>query len=267
MFSYPVHRQICPEMASRIVASSGSGSWSSSHRAVIIMPGVQNPHCSPWHAREALLDRVELGRRGPGPRPCAPGARRPSRPAPCRTSPGARPARPRRRRSSRCRSPSGSRSAAARRGGSGPAAAAASTSLVYAVPLTVTVICMSAGLPCARAAARGAAPARSARRPGAACSPPGRAGRRTGRQCSAAISPARRNVSGSGGAPRRNSSASAAAKFRAPTAVSPIPASPITLAVQPQRRAGRAHRPVARPAARPSRTRCRRRAGPGSGSR
>ena len=44
---YPVHRQICPEMASRISSSVGSGLRSSSARAVIIMPGVQNPHCNP----------------------------------------------------------------------------------------------------------------------------------------------------------------------------------------------------------------------------
>ena len=50
MFSYPVQRQICPEMASRISASDGSGFWSSSQRAVIIMPGVQKPHCRPWQA-------------------------------------------------------------------------------------------------------------------------------------------------------------------------------------------------------------------------
>ena len=50
MFSYPVHRQICPDSASRICSGDGSGLWSSSHRAVIIMPGVQNPHCSPWHS-------------------------------------------------------------------------------------------------------------------------------------------------------------------------------------------------------------------------
>ena len=37
-------------MASRISASPGSGLWSSSQRAVIIMPGVQNPHCRPWHS-------------------------------------------------------------------------------------------------------------------------------------------------------------------------------------------------------------------------
>src|SRR5262249_8519742 len=46
---YPVHRQIWPEMASRMVSSSGSGFLSSRARAVIIIPGVQKPHCSPWH--------------------------------------------------------------------------------------------------------------------------------------------------------------------------------------------------------------------------
>jgi hypothetical protein len=50
MFSYPVHRQTCPDIASRISSAVGSGLWSSSQRAVIIMPGVQNPHCSPWQA-------------------------------------------------------------------------------------------------------------------------------------------------------------------------------------------------------------------------
>jgi hypothetical protein len=53
MFSYPVHRQTCPEIASRTSASVGSGLPSSSHRAVIIMPGVQKPHCSPWQAANA----------------------------------------------------------------------------------------------------------------------------------------------------------------------------------------------------------------------
>jgi len=47
MFSYPVHRQTWPDIASRISSAVGSGLWSSSHRAVISMPGVQNPHCSP----------------------------------------------------------------------------------------------------------------------------------------------------------------------------------------------------------------------------
>ena len=50
MFSYPVQRQICPDSASRISSGDGSGLRSSSHRAVIIMPGVQKPHCSPWHS-------------------------------------------------------------------------------------------------------------------------------------------------------------------------------------------------------------------------
>ncbi len=36
--------------ASRMTSSLGSGSLSSSQRAVIIIPGVQNPHCSPWHS-------------------------------------------------------------------------------------------------------------------------------------------------------------------------------------------------------------------------
>ena len=36
-----------PEMASRISASDGCGLLSRSHRAVNIIPGVQNPHCRP----------------------------------------------------------------------------------------------------------------------------------------------------------------------------------------------------------------------------
>src|SRR5690606_7322367 len=50
MFSYPVQRHSCPEMASRISPSDGSGLVSSSARAVISIPGVQNPHCRPWHS-------------------------------------------------------------------------------------------------------------------------------------------------------------------------------------------------------------------------
>ena len=57
-----MQRQIWPEIASRISASSGSGLRSSSQRAVIIMPGVQNPHCSPWHSTN----------------PCCTGSSRPS---------------------------------------------------------------------------------------------------------------------------------------------------------------------------------------------
>jgi hypothetical protein len=53
MFSYPVHRQTWPDIASRTSSSVGSGLLSSSHRAVIIMPGVQKPHCSPWQAAKA----------------------------------------------------------------------------------------------------------------------------------------------------------------------------------------------------------------------
>jgi hypothetical protein len=50
MFSYPVHRQTWPDIASRTSAAVGSGLLSSSQRAVIIMPGVQKPHCRPWHS-------------------------------------------------------------------------------------------------------------------------------------------------------------------------------------------------------------------------
>jgi hypothetical protein len=53
MFSYPVHRQTWPDIASRTSSGVGSGFWSSSQRAVISMPGVQNPHCSPWQAANA----------------------------------------------------------------------------------------------------------------------------------------------------------------------------------------------------------------------
>jgi hypothetical protein len=47
MFSYPVQRQTWPDIASLTSASVGFGLLSSSQRAVIIMPGVQKPHCSP----------------------------------------------------------------------------------------------------------------------------------------------------------------------------------------------------------------------------
>ncbi len=53
MFSYPVHRQVWPEMTSRTSSGVGSGLRSSSHRAVIIMPGVQKPHCRPWQVANA----------------------------------------------------------------------------------------------------------------------------------------------------------------------------------------------------------------------
>src|SRR6185312_7088313 len=54
MFSYPVHRQIWPERASRMASSLGSGLRFSSQRAVSIMPGVQKPHCRPWHWANAF---------------------------------------------------------------------------------------------------------------------------------------------------------------------------------------------------------------------
>ena len=48
-----MHRQTWPDIASRTSAAVGSGLLSSSHRAVIIMAGVQKPHCSPWHSAKA----------------------------------------------------------------------------------------------------------------------------------------------------------------------------------------------------------------------
>jgi hypothetical protein len=65
MFSYPVHRQTWPEIASRTSSGVGSGLLSSSHRAVIIMPGVQKPHWRPWQAANASCtgsSRVRLAR-------------------------------------------------------------------------------------------------------------------------------------------------------------------------------------------------------------
>ena len=45
MFLYPVQRQMAPEIAVRISCSVGFGFSSSSARAVMSIPGVQNPHC------------------------------------------------------------------------------------------------------------------------------------------------------------------------------------------------------------------------------
>src|SRR5215472_5909654 len=47
MFWYPVQRHRLPDRAQRTSSSVGSGLASRSALAVIIMPGVQNPHCSP----------------------------------------------------------------------------------------------------------------------------------------------------------------------------------------------------------------------------
>jgi hypothetical protein len=48
-----VQRQTWPDIASLTSSSVGSGLLSSSQRAVIIMPAVQKPHCSPWQAAKA----------------------------------------------------------------------------------------------------------------------------------------------------------------------------------------------------------------------
>ena len=59
MFSYPVHRQTWPDIASRTSSAVGSGLLSSSQRAVIIMPGRAEAALQPVAGREGLLDRVE----------------------------------------------------------------------------------------------------------------------------------------------------------------------------------------------------------------
>ena len=53
-------------------------------RAVIIMPGVQNPHWSPWHAMKPCWTGSNCPS-APALRQCALRGRRPWRPAPCRT--------------------------------------------------------------------------------------------------------------------------------------------------------------------------------------
>jgi hypothetical protein len=70
-----VQRQTWPDIASRTSSSVGSGLWSSSQRAVIIMPGVQNPHWSPWQAAKAVCTGSSAP---PLPRPSTVVTRRPS---------------------------------------------------------------------------------------------------------------------------------------------------------------------------------------------
>ena len=121
---------------------SGPGCGPAAPRAVSIMPGVQNPHCSPCFSWK----------------PCWTGSSTPSRSRPfdgrdlvalggrgqhrARTSPARRPSARRRSRSWRCRSPSGSRSAERRRAGSARAAGAARRRACAHCPLTETVTCI-----------------------------------------------------------------------------------------------------------------------------
>ena len=53
MFWYPVQRQRLPEIASLASASVGSGFSRRYAVMVVRKPGVQNPHCSPWHSMKA----------------------------------------------------------------------------------------------------------------------------------------------------------------------------------------------------------------------
>src|SRR5262249_40138054 len=50
---YPVHRQRLAEIDSRTSCSFGDGVVRSSSWAIISIPGVQNPHWSPWASRKA----------------------------------------------------------------------------------------------------------------------------------------------------------------------------------------------------------------------
>src|SRR5699024_10160989 len=53
MFRYPVHRQRLPATISRASSSVGAGSCRNPASIVVMKPGVQKPHCSPWHSRNA----------------------------------------------------------------------------------------------------------------------------------------------------------------------------------------------------------------------
>ena len=54
MLTYPVQRQMLPLIAQRTSSSDGSGLSSSRAAPVSIIPGVQNPHCSPWFSLNAV---------------------------------------------------------------------------------------------------------------------------------------------------------------------------------------------------------------------
>jgi hypothetical protein len=75
MFSYPVQRQTWPDIASRTSSAVGSGLLSSSQRAVISIPGVQKPHCSPWQTAKASWTGSSAG---PAASPSTVVTRRPS---------------------------------------------------------------------------------------------------------------------------------------------------------------------------------------------
>ena len=53
MFWYPVQRQMLPSSSSRISPSLALGWFLHRSTALITMPGVQKPHCRPWHSLNA----------------------------------------------------------------------------------------------------------------------------------------------------------------------------------------------------------------------
>ena len=248
--------------------ADGSGWWSSSQRAVIIMPGVQKPHCSPWHAAKPSCTGSSWPRRS---RPSTVRTRCPSAMAASTvqdftgisssqttqapqfevSQPQCEPVS---RSSSRRKWISSSRG---------------STSRVYVVAVDGHVICIVRRPRCPRAARARAAQRAHGQLGGQVPLVVGRpalVGRRAG-SARRRSRPARAKFSSVAGAPRRNSSASAPRSARAPTAVEPDAGvgDRVTVAA---RAPPRPRRPASRrPGAPPSRRRCRRRAGSGSGSR
>ena len=246
MFSYPVQRHSWPEIASRISSSDGSGLWSSSQRAVIIMPGVQKPHCSPWQATKPCCT-------GSSSAPCArPSTVRTSWPSAITAStvhdltgvPSNHTAHTPQLEVSQPQwvpvSPSSSRRKCT-------SSSRGSTSRVYSSPFTVTVICMSRLL--SLGAGGGAAQRPRGELAGEMPLVVDRAAlvggrlavlrRRSGRPRRSPPRPAVRRA-GSPRPPRPRSGA--------PTAVSPIPASVIDPVGDLQHRSGGGDRPVADPA-------------------
>ena len=61
MPTYPVQRHRLPLSSRRMRRSSASGSRGTMSRAVMSIPGVQNPHCSPCSMAKARRNAVMTG--------------------------------------------------------------------------------------------------------------------------------------------------------------------------------------------------------------
>ena len=75
----------CPRGRAGSPPRWASGCWLSRSTLCMIIPGVQKPHCRPWHSRNASCTGCS-SRPGRGPRWWSPRRRRPARRARCRTS-------------------------------------------------------------------------------------------------------------------------------------------------------------------------------------